>query len=329
MRSYLSLCFVCYVLFLVIPLPLLKTTAATQDKPTTTVTTTASTTTATATTTAPPAEQAVFKVLDASAGEVYTFSERDFLIYTVAAEMPASYPVEALKAQAVAAYTYYTYQRSRELSNMQGAHFSDAPSFPDAYSTESMKKRWGDQYDTYLQKITAAVDAVFGELVCYENKPIFAAYHSCNNGRTAAAKTVWGVDYPYLQSVVSSGDTLAPNLVSTVTVTDKEFAAAFPTLKLTGDAAKWINGKPTLSDDGTVTALAVGGQTLTGREIRQALNLRSACFSVSHSDKGFTFKVKGYGHGVGMSQHGAKAMAEQGLSYKEILTHYYKGVTVK
>ena len=327
MRSYLALCVLCYLLLLVLPLPWL----AAAEKPTAPSGTTATApTAATAPTTAPTATdraEAVFNVLDKSAGVIYTFTERDFLIYTVAAEMPASYPSEALKAQAVASYTYFTYQRSRDLEGMQGADFDDAPSFPEAYSSEALKALWGDKYDIYLKKIADAVDAVEGQLVQYEGKPIFAAYHSCNSGRTASSETVWGSQFPYLQSVVSNGDTLSPSLTSTVTVSDSQFAAAFPKLSLSGDASAWIGNTKT-ADGGVVTAITVGGTTLTGRDVRSALGLRSACFTVTHGKDGFTFTVKGYGHAVGMSQQGAKAMADQGFTYKEILQHYYTDVTV-
>ncbi len=332
MRLYFSLCAFCYALFLLLPLPFLGSTA---DKPTsstsaTTVTTTAPTTVATtptATTTAVQTEsQAVFKVLNTATETVHTFSEREFLIYTVAAEMPASYPIEALKAQAVATYTYYTYKRSLATGE---SHFSDVPtSFPDSYSVAALKERWGQDYDTHIKKITDAVDAVSGQLVRYEGEAIYAAYHSCNGGRTESAKVMWDVDYPYLQSVASSGDTLSSAVNSTVTVTDAEFAAAFPSLSLTGNADTWISGKPTVSAAGTVTAITIGGETLTGREVRSALELRSPCFTVTHGKDGFTFTVRGYGHGVGLSQHGARTMAEQGCSYTEILRHYYTGTTV-
>lgn len=328
MRSYLSLCALCYVLFLLIPLPFLRT-AADEPAPSPTATTTQTTLTTTTTTTTKPQTAAVFKVLDADADVIYTFTERDFLIYTVAAEMPASYPEEALKAQAVATYTYYTYQKNRKLEGMQGAHFSDAPAFPESYSVDALKKRWGDSYDANLKKITTAVDAVAGELIQYDGKPIFAAYHSCNSGRTESAKTVWGSDYAYLQSVPSSGDTLSSAMASTVTIADNDFAKAFPALALSGDAADWITGTPETSAAGTVTAITIGGKTFTGREVRSALGLRSACFTVKHGKDGFTFNVKGYGHGVGLSQHGAKAMADQGFTYDEILKHYYTDVTIK
>ena len=192
-----------------------------------------------------------------------------------------------------------------------------------------MKERWGDDHQTYLKKIAQAVDEVAGELICYEGNPIFAAYHSCNSGRTASSKTVWDTDYAYLQSVVSSGDALSPSLTSTVTVSDADFAAAFPALALTGDASAWITGTPATSENGTVTAITIGGTPLHGRDVRTALGLRSSCFSVTHADGAFTFTVQGYGHGVGMSQFGAKAMAEQGFTYTEILQHYYTGVTVQ
>ncbi len=331
MKTYAALCALCYVLFLLLPLPTLKLPSRTSDPSTvTTVTTTAPTTKPTALPDNREEESAaVFRVLDASAGVVYTFEERDFLIYTVAAEMPASYPPEALKAQAVASYTYYSYQRNRNAAGVDGADFSDVPGdFPTAYTTQALRELWGDSYDRYLQKIADAVDSVFGERLLYDNKPIFAAYHSCNTGQTEDAKTVWGVDYTYLRSVASSGDTLSPKYRSSVTISDKDFAAAFPKQNLSGDAAAWISGTPAVSAAGTVTAITIGGTTFSGREVRSALGLRSACFTVTHGKDGFTFTVTGYGHGVGMSQYGAKEMADRGFTYDEILTHYYTGVTL-
>ncbi len=325
MKPYIGICLLCYCLFLLLPLPTLRPAADSSDEPS------AAPDTSYETPTDP--SDAVFKVLDADAGVIYTFAERDFLIYTVASEMPASYPVEALKAQAVATYTYYTYEKARQAENaaaLQGADFSAVPStFPETYSPEGLKKYWGDNYDTHLQTIAAAVDAVYGKQILYDGSPIFAAYHSCNAGKTESSSIVWGNEFAYLQPVVSSGDTLSPHYNTTVVVSDAEFAAAFPELSLTGDASSWISGTPTVSNSGTVTSITIGGKNYTGKQVREALNLRSACFSVTHGTDGFTFTVSGYGHGVGLSQHGAKAMAEQGFTYDEILRHYYTGVTIK
>ncbi len=325
MKPYIGICLLCYCLFLLLPLPTLPKSVAPTDEPSPSPDVSTET----------PDEQSddVFKVLDADAGVIYTFAERDFLIYTVASEMPASYPIEALKAQAVATYTYYTYEKARQAENsaaLQGADFSAVPStFPETYSPEGLKKYWGDHYDTYLQTIASAVDAVYGKQILYNDSPIFAAYHSSNAGKTESSSIVWGNEFDYLQPVVSSGDTLSPHYNTTVTVSDKDFAGAFPELSLSGDAGSWISGTPTVTDSGTVTSITIGGKTFTGRQVREALALRSACFSVTHGTDGFTFTVSGYGHGVGMSQYGAKAMAEQGFTYDEILRHYYTGVTVK
>ncbi len=326
MKTFSLLSLVCYVVLALIPLPLAKSSPP--PKPSETVSDTPPVA-KTEEKESPPA--AVFKVLDTAGKAIYSFSERDFLIYTVAAEMPASYPVEALKAQAVASYTYYTYEKQKNAGNpaLQGADFSSVPSsFPTTYSPEGLKKLWGEHYDAHLERIALAVDAVFGKRVLYDGKPIFAAYHSCNWGKTETSSVVWGTDFPYLQSVVSGSDSLSPRAAQTVTVSDDKFAQAFPKLSLSGNADVWITGTPTLSPAGSVESITIGGEAFSGKAVREALGLPSACFSVSHTKDGFVFSVKGYGHGVGMSQFGAKAMAEQGFTYDDILKHYYTGVSI-
>jgi stage II sporulation protein D len=218
-------------------------------------------------------------------------------------------------------------EQNKNNVNLQGADFKEVPSsFPTTYSAEGLKTYWGDNYDKHLSAVAAAVDAVLGEAVLYDGKPIVAAYHSANAGRTESAKTIWGNELPYLQPVLSEGDTLSAYYQQSVTVSEADFAAAF---SLTGDANNWISGTPTVTESGTVTAITIGGKPYSGTQVREALKLKSACFTVIHTADGFVFTVSGYGHGVGLSQHGAKAMAEQGLSYKEILAHYYPETTLE
>ena len=228
MKTFTILSLVCYVLLSLVCLPFAKTTPPTKPPEPAKNSTPVSEN--------PKASTAVFKVLDTAGNAIYSFSERDFLIYTVAAEMPASYPIEALKAQAVASYTYYTYEKQKNADNaiLQGADFSSVPaSFPVTYSPEGLKKLWGEQYDTYLQRIASAVDAVFGQYVLCENKPIFAAYHSCNWGKTETSSVVWGTDFPYLQSVTSGSDSLSTHACTTVTVSDAvSMASILPTSPL-------------------------------------------------------------------------------------------------
>ncbi len=319
MKVYVIAGAVCYLLLLLIPLPLLPET----DKPADLGAPTTS-----AAQKDEPAE--TIKILDADAGVLYTFDQRDFLIYTVASEMPALYEPEALKAQAVATYTYYMYEKSHnaDKEELQGADTTQVPAtFPDTYSPAGLQEKWGKNYTTHLNTIAAAVDSVLGQQILYEGEPILAVYHAANWGKTETAGVVWGKDYPYLQSVTSDGDAEHQDRDSTVTVNEKAFSAAFGGLN--GKAAGWIGKEIKRSAAGSVTAVTIGEKTYTGREVREKLGLRSACFTVAHTDEGFTFEVQGYGHGVGLSQVGANALAKQGYTYKEILQHYYTGVTVE
>ena len=137
---------------------------------------------------------------------------------------------------------------------------------------------------------------------------------------------------PYLQSVDSPEGEGVPNYESQVTLTTQEFKDAFlkaqPTASLEGDPASWV-GTIERTQSGSVHAITIGGVTVSGAQARQIFSLRSASFDVSLSGDTFTFSVTGFGHGVGMSQYGADAMAEEGKGYVEILQHYYTGVTVE
>ncbi len=317
MKGFAWLFAVCYALVLAFPLPLLpkETPDLSLGGAVTTPTNNEEVT-----------ESATITILDASAGVLYTFAERDFLIYTVAAEMPASYGAEALKAQAVATYTYYLREKQVNAgkADLQGAHSSQVPeSFPVGYSPDGLREKWGADYEKHLAAVAAAVDAVAGQYLAHESKPILAVYHASNGGRTETAGTVWGQDFPYLQAVPSTAD--ATRASETATVSEADFATAFADAALTGDANAWISPEPSVTVSGTVTAITIGNKVFTGQEVRKRLGLRSANFTVTHTETGFVFTVRGYGHAVGMSQIGAGGMAEQGFSYKEILAHYYPG----
>ncbi len=280
-----------------------------------------------------------FLVLDKDSGEVIELSERDFVIGTVSCEMPPSYHEEALKAQAVATYTYYSVKRAETRSatepdkTLKGADFSDVPSlFPDGYTKEGMVERWGDHAQAYYDKIAQAVDEVLGQKICYDGMPIRALYHAISFGTTETAVNVWGGDYPYLQSVPSPGDLTAPQYETTVTVTEDDFKTTMLSLddglSFDGAADSWI-GERTCSDTGMVRTVTVAGKPFKGTDMRTAFSLRSACFTVAYAEGAFTFTVHGYGHGVGMSQYGANYLAGQGADYREILSFYYTDVEIR
>ncbi len=333
MKGYTIILLLCTACMFLMPLPALPRDNTAVTAPTDTAPSTSTTAPAT-TATVPHSEQKPsFRLLVGDT--VVELEEREFLIRTLAYEMSPDYHEEALKAQAVAAYTYHarrrTMQRDKPDAALKGADFATVdPTFPGNYTTVGLRAKWGDNYTSNYQKICAAVDAVLGKTITHDGALIDACYFAISSGSTEDAATLWGNDIPYLRSVASPGDRLAPDYQTTVTLTADEMRqklSAIDGVTLGDDPAAWI-GAPTCSTAGTVTAVTVGGKTLKGTEMRQALGLRSACFSCAYQSGSFTVTVRGYGHGVGMSQYGADYLARQGYSWQEILQYYYTGVTL-
>ena len=184
----------------------------------------------------------------------------------------------------------------------------------------------------YYPKVEAAVDAVLEEILCYQDAPIIAAFHSLSTGVTEDAAQVWGSAVPYLVPVDSPADCDAPKYREEVTLTadvvKEKLLTAVPELKLSDQPGDWF-GEAKRTDSGTVCTMQVGDQSLGGQTLRGAFGLRSAAFTLSLEGDSFTFVTKGYGHCVGMSQYGANAMAAEGSSYADILAHYYPGTELK
>ena len=276
----------------------------------------------------------VFHVFNVKTGEAMELEGRDYIIHVVAAEMPASFSEEALKAQAVAAFTYAVYRKSNGADGAhEGCELCTDSTHCKAYASDDyLRSLWGENFDTFYRKIADAVDAVYGEYLTYENEPIAAVFHSVSSGVTEAAVDVWGHHYPYLVSVDSSLDKTLKGYETTVTVTEKEFRSAMKTYSgacdFSDDPSAWI-GKPERTTAGSVLTVSVGGVPVTGAKMRSLFDLRSANFTVSYKDGAFTFTVHGYGHGVGMSQYGANLMAKEGATYDEILHHYYTDVVLE
>lgn len=277
-----------------------------------------------------------YKVLDTATGEVLDVPERDYVIGAVCAEMPASFNVEALKAQAVAAHTYAERQRLRERSSpspeLNGADFSnDTAKYQGFCTREQAEKLFGERFSESYGRISAAVDEVLPYILTYGDEPIVAAFHSMSPGKTESAKNAWGAAVEYLVPVDSASDTSAPKYMEEARFTSAELKtaleAAFPGICLDGDPSAWITVEK-VSDSGTVLELTAGGRKLTGNDLRNALKLRSACFDVRCEGEEVVFTTRGYGHGVGMSQYGANAMAAEGKTWREILEHYYPGCAI-
>ncbi len=275
-----------------------------------------------------------FRIL--SDDKVLSVEDRDFLIRTLAFEMSPTYHAEALKAQAVAAYTYYGRRRLAQAESpdpsLKGAHFkAPVAGFPQNYSIEKMREKWGNQFDTHYNKLAAAVDAVYGHYITADGQWIDACYFAISHGTTESAATVWGSDIPYLRSVASPADKLAPGYESTVTLTPDRVKAALlahdSTLALSENPASWF-GATQATATGSLKSVTIGNKTIPATAIRSALELRSTHFSVTYADNTFQFTTRGYGHGVGMSQYGADYLARQGYTWQEILQYYYTGITI-
>lgn len=265
------------------------------------------------------------EVLRTNSGKTEKMSEIEYLIGAVSAEMPPTYHEEALKAQAVACYTYMLYTSS------QGENLSDDSKTHQGYmSDEECKEKWGKKYDVYHNKIKKACEEVLGKAIIYDGKPIMAAFHAICPGRTQSAADVWGKDVAYLKSVVSDGDRLSPDYSQTVVLTTEQFkenAKKLDGCTLPDDTSKWL-GNIDKTEQGLVKEIKIGDKSYSGENVRNAFGLRSNCSTVEYKDGKFTFNVTGYGHGVGMSQYGADYMARQGSTYEEILKHYYTGTEI-
>ena len=244
----------------------------------------------------------VFLIEDLSIGEVQQVPKRDYLIGAAAAEMPLTWPDEALKAQIVAAHSYALYCRDHA-SAANGSWLSADPARRQGYLTDAvLHSYWGTDYEANYARLSALADAVLCDVLCYDGAAAGTSYFAISNGRTEASENVWGSALPYLVPVDSSTD-------------------------LSADSAapeRWF-GETTLTASGYAASLSVCGQTVSGTALRRALGLRSACFTIRYQDGSFRITTKGYGHGVGLSQWGAKALAEQGWTYEAILTHYFPG----
>ena len=259
--------------------------------------------------------------------EVMELEVEDYIVGVVLAEMPASFENEALKAQAVAARTF-------AVSSLEhGKHESF-----DLCSDSSCCQAWIDREavrekigDALLEKGRAAVEQTADEVITYNGALIEAVYFSCSGGTTEAAAAVWGSEVPYLQSVTSSGEETANKYKSRTKIDAGEFEQKLKNENAAvvfSESSSWI-GDIFYTQGGGVDRIKIGGQWFSGTQIRKLFQLNSTKFQVFTEEDAVVFEVYGYGHRVGMSQYGANAMALEGYDYRQILSHYYTGISVE
>ena len=242
----------------------------------------------------------------------------NYVIGVVAAEMPATFSLEALKAQAVAARTFVY----KKIINNKLSFDNLINDKGQAYiTTDKMKANWGNKYDEYYKKISDAVLLTKGEILTYNGEIINAYYFSISNGKTEESSKVFG-ETEYLVSVDSSWDTTYPSYYASISIPLEEFKNK---VNINNDI-QIKEVKRTNSDH--VEYIVINDKKIDGVSFRKLLNLRSTDFDINIEGSNVNISTKGYGHGVGMSQYGAKSLADNGKSYEEILKYYYQGVKI-
>lgn len=264
--------------------------------------------------------------------EVLKMGLEEYILHVVAAEMPASYDIEALKAQAVAARTYAAKHMTGEAKCKSGHTICTDHTCCQAFiTTEKLILQWGTGFAKYYEKVLTAVLDTQGEVITCDGELITAVYHSSSGGMTEDSEAVFAMALPYLVSVESAGEEESPQYMDEKIYSEKEFIEIvnkeFPQAKMS-----MVDGKIDIwgrTDSGRVKLVSLGDTVITGQQMRDAFKLHSTNFSFEIGGGQVKIICIGYGHGVGMSQCGANVMAESGSDYYEILKHYYTGVEVE
>ncbi|MDQ0285050.1 stage II sporulation protein D [Desulfofundulus luciae] len=275
-----------------------------------------------------------------STGRIEEIPLEEYVTGVVAAEMPAAFPIEALKAQAVAARTYIVRRLTAGgvLNNEHpGADVCDDHTHGQAWiSREEMRRRWGTvRYYEYYYKIKKAVDETRGLVLTYEGQLIEAAYHaSCGGRGTESASAVWAADLPYLVGVPCPYDA-DPEPVRTVSLpvtrVDRALGVNLEAVPVAASSHPGRGEKNFVevlerTPAGRPKTVRIGEKKMAAAVVRDLLDLRSVDFNMILKGDRVEITTRGYGHAVGMCQYGAKGLAEHGYTFDRILKHYYTGV---
>ncbi|MFV8826349.1 stage II sporulation protein D [Alkalihalobacterium sp. APHAB7] len=258
----------------------------------------------------------------------------EYVVGVVASEMPASFEIEALKAQALTARTYILKQmlEPSDIAMPDGAMVTDTVHHQVYKNLEQLKQEWDKDFEWRINRIREAVLQTQGQVLTYNGEPITAAFFSTSNGFTENSEDYWPNEIPYLRSVESPWDTHSPRFTATTTLSIGEFqqklGVQLPSDGSVGEIIKRTDGKRVAKVNINGKEVNKNGDELTGRFVREKLGLDSSDFKWSRQGDQVVIETRGWGHGVGMSQYGANGMAKEGKTYRDIIEHYYQGVAV-
>lgn len=274
------------------------------------------------------------KLLHSETNEVEELNIDEYLYGVVASEMPVSFEIEALKAQAIVARTYTIYQIIHNKSQHENADICDNYACCQAWiSKEERLSKWdSNEGETNWQKIVDSVNTTKGKIVAYQGQPINAFFHANSGGVTESSLNIWGgIDYPYLKSVETSGEQGYKQYNSEISFTkeelNKKIREKYQDFDIDYSQKECIKILEYTSS-GRVKTIKIGNKEFAGTEIRTILGLKSTNFTFLVNDENITFSVIGYGHGVGMSQTGADALAKSGMKSEDIIKHFYTDVEI-
>lgn len=277
-------------------------------------------------------EYSVIKLLHVQDGSVEEMDLDKYLYGVVASEMPVSFEIEALKAQAVVARTYTIYQMMNN-SKHENASICDSSLCCQAWiSKENRFARWEDENENkYWNKILEAVNETKGKIIFYDNKPINAFFHSNSGGITELAQNVWGGEYPYLQIVKIEGENNYSSYASNLNIMKDKLVEImlknYPDFTINFEESDFIKIN-SYTESGRVKEIKIGNKLLSGVDVRKIFSLKSTNFNINVNNDEIIFSVLGHGHGVGLSQCGSDVLAKNGKNYKEIINYYYKDIEI-
>lgn len=247
----------------------------------------------------------------------------EYVVGVVSGEMPVSFEIEALKAQAVASRTYVMSEIQKNINKEYDV--VDTVANQVYLDLENLESAWKESYTENINKIKKAVLDTSGEYLTYEGKIIEALFFSTSSGYTDNSEDVFSSMKPYLRSVDSTWDVISPVYTSKKTFSKKDFYKALNLEYNENLKIEIIEA----TKAGRIKKIKINNKIFTGSDICVKLALRSSTFDIKVSDNEVIVNSRGYGHNVGMSQYGAQAMALNQKKYEEILKYYYKGVQIE
>ena len=266
----------------------------------------------------------VIRVKRVNGGSIDSIGLEEYIVGVLAGEMPIYFELEALKAQAVAARSYAL--KRMEYNKDNEYDVVDSIMNQVYLDRDYLKETWGSSYTSNINKLIRAVNETSGEYLDYDGGIADALFFSTSNGYTENSDVVFSFDVPYLKSVDSKWDESVSSVFhSSITISVSDFLQK---MKI-GNSDKVVFSDIVKSDTGRVISININGVDFKGMDVYNNLGLKSLDFSLEQVGSNVVINTSGYGHGVGMSQYGALGMAKNGYNYRDILFHYYTGVTIK